>query len=82
MYIEIHTWFLFLHYYIYLFLKIILDNMFFIIINILKIKTLKFKLKIKWITFCGIHTKIPLIVRKGDHHNVLSPNHGSNAGRP
>jgi len=56
--------------------------MFFIIINILKIKTLKFKLKIKWITFCGIHTKIPLIVRKGDHHNVLSPNHGSNAGRP
>jgi hypothetical protein len=55
--------------------------MFFIIINILKIKTLKFKLKIKWITFCGIHSKIPLIVLKGDHHSVLSPNHGSNAGR-
>jgi len=36
----------------------------------------KFKLKIKWTTFCGIHTKIPLVANgkcpKGGHCNVLS----------
>jgi hypothetical protein len=36
--------------------------MLFIIKTIFKTKTLKFKLKIKWTTFCGIHTKIHLIV--------------------
>jgi hypothetical protein len=39
------------------FFQIILDNIIFMKIKILKPKQSKFKFKIKWITFCEIHTK-------------------------